>query len=96
MGPYVAYAVGGSIKQESLTNGTTTKEDIKWDLLKNFRGRWDYGISSAIGLDYKNFRIEIGYQFGIKELTHLKLYRTQVASLSLGYNFFCKSLMKEK
>lgn len=89
-GPYLAYALKGKGKYESIYDGITEKESYnffdEWDAT-----RFDCGISVGVDFEYKRFVIGAEADFGFVDLlkkdeSDMKLYNTAVF-FSVGYKF---------
>lgn len=69
-GPYFAYAVSGSIKDntgesESLYSDTATR------ILGGEYKRFEFGLGAAIGMEYSNVQLKIGYDWGLTKISNL-------------------------
>lgn len=67
-GPFLAYGINGKRKTE-ITSEKPSEELNKYKIdffgEKGFAKRLDMGLGGGIGLEYQNFGIETGYDFGL-------------------------------
>src|SRR4030042_6352253 len=111
-GPYFSYGIQGKITTEIKgTNDLTISERMEWDKvydysdLVNYYGyanikRFDYGIGTMFGLEYKKFMLIASYRYGLRnvmwEYYQDEKMSNSSLSLSIGYNFSGLFLPKEK
>jgi hypothetical protein len=63
-GPYIGIKVSEKFNDYSDYNGI---EDIEEDLLKRF----NYGLGAAAGINIYKFKIELGYQYGLANMSNI-------------------------
>lgn len=79
-GPYWAYGIGGKIK------GDGKKFDFFGD---NTFKKNDFGFGVAVGFDFWKLGVDLGYDFGLTNLSHIEgtKARTRNGYLSFSYRF---------
>lgn len=100
-GPYFAYGVGGKIKFDSSFSSSggylPDNEDLNSFGERKLK-RFDLGLGSGIGLEYKNYCLSLGYEWGLSNINRdsydsdivilfHREYKNRNASLTLGYKF---------
>lgn len=97
-GPYFAYGVGGKINQKlhnsAWSGGITEREyktfgnadeDFSYDNLKRF----DCGLGALINLEYKLINLNLGFEYGLTDISKTDSYKYQNYNLSfsVGYKY---------
>ncbi|MCD7901539.1 MAG: PorT family protein [Bacteroides sp.] len=84
-GPYLAYGIGGKIKE----NDGGDKED--WDFFGSEDDggckRFDFGLGVGGGVEFGKFKVGIGYDFGLTDLGRDVEIKTRNGYLTVGYKF---------
>lgn len=93
-GPYVAYGVGGKIKDEissgKFPDGSTEKKYFPFS--HNQLRRFDYGLAFGLQAEYRKIRIGIGYELGLNDIlkpqrTDRYRYNNRTILFTAGYMF---------
>ncbi len=89
-GPYIGFALTGSISGESTIFGETNTFDngIEWGSGDNELKRFDYGLSGGVGLGYSEWSFRVTYSLGLanianEESTDLK---HRVMAFTVGFS----------
>lgn len=86
LGPVFAYGVSGKLKYEvgSEKVEVSAFDEDKWDALK----RANMGFKLGCGVEYNNLYLELGYQFGITDISKIDAeVRSNAFFMNLGVNF---------
>lgn len=100
-GPYLAYGVGGKMKFDATFSSPGSYLPDNDDLNsfgKKTLKRFDFGLGSGIGLEYKNYCLNFDYEWGMSNINRdsydsdivilfHREYKNRNASLTLGYKF---------
>lgn len=111
-GPYVSYGIQGKITTE--INGRsdlTISEKMKWDKVYDYSDlvnyyayanlkRFDFGVGTMLGMEYKNFMVIASYRYGLHNLMW-EYYQDEKMSnsslsISVGYSFSSLFAPKQK
>ena len=84
IGPYFDLGLGGNRKFESEDNGTTI---IAKKSTFDYYNRFDMGFKIGCGAEYNKLYLELGYQFGVKDLAKENPNEDGAYNRSLYINF---------
>lgn len=69
-------------------DGTTVKTDFFGSEEDGGFKRFDFGIGLAVGYEFNKYKVGIGYDFGLVNISHDDdKVKTQNAFLTVGYRF---------
>lgn len=91
-GPYLAYGIGGKVKEEYTFDGETEKEEMDFFGSKEKGGAksFDFGIGLGANVDVNQFQVGMGYDLGLTNIdryeadAHLKNHNFFI---NIGYKF---------
>lgn len=87
-GPYIAYGIGGKIKQkvEAGDGDIEAKLDFFGD---DAAKRFDFGVGAGAGVEFGQIGIGLGYDFGLANISRDSdgKIKNQNAYLTVGYKF---------
>lgn len=88
LGPFVSYGVGGKISNEVIVNGEKIKKKADVFGKNGSLKRWDVGLGIGVGLAFKEYAINFGYDLGFVD-AHKgpESLKNNTAHISLSYRF---------
>lgn len=92
-GPYVAYGIAGKTKGD-LRQSNPTQEGynylyhtVDYKSFGNGNRRFDLGLGASMGVEFGKFGVNIGYDWGLINVTENVDSKNRNAYLSVGYKF---------
>lgn len=79
-GPYIAYGIGGKVKDKASKKNTFGKDGFKC---------FDYGVGGNLGVEFGKLSLNTGYDFGLANINKTKdtKVKNRNAFATLGYKF---------
>lgn len=96
-GYYASYGVAGNDKLKNQFEGVDRPDENKTRLTyeESLLKRFDDGISTGIGIEYKTWSVGINYESGFKDLRYMHIgssetysYKNRNVSFTIGYRLF--------
>ncbi|MCL2414333.1 MAG: PorT family protein [Bacteroidales bacterium] len=84
-GPYLGFALGGTIKAEF--QGRTQTTDINFGSGDMDTRRFDFGVGFGAGVEFGRFQVGIGYNLGIANLSNADNVTTRNSGLALTVTY---------
>ncbi len=84
-GPYLGYAISGKYKSEE--DGEKSDQKIKFGSDNDKVNPFDFGLGLGAGVQFSNFQVGLGYNFGLTNLSNIDKQKMKNNGLALTVTY---------